>query len=332
MKDTHAQKSQIAHPAGTSILIVDFGSQVTQLIARRLREIGVYCEIHPYNRVDQSFISEFSPGAIILSGGPASLSSALSPRPDKAVFDRGVPILGICYGEQAICSELGGDVSPSDHREFGRANIDVVAESALFGGVWQPGQSYPVWMSHGDRVDSLPAGFKTIATSEGAPFAAIADEGKRIYGVQFHPEVAHTPDGSAILRNFVVDIANIKPEWTMAAFKDEAIRQIREQVGDKKVVCGLSGGVDSSVAAVLIHEAIGEQLTCIYVDTGLMRAGESDQVVSLFRQHYNIPLIHENAEELFLGKLAGVDDPEKKRKIIGATFIDVFEEKARGIG
>ena len=310
------------------VLIVDFGSQVTQLIARRLREIGVYCEIHPFNRADAGFVERFSPKAIILSGGPASVKTETSPRADAAIFDLGVPILGICYGEQTICAQLGGDVEQSDHREFGRAEIEVIKNSVLFEGVWESGGVYQVWMSHGDRVNAIPQGFEVIAQSEAAPFAAIADDARKIYAVQFHPEVVHTPDGARLLSNFVRGIAGLSGDWTMAAFREEAIASIREQVGDARVICGLSGGVDSSVAAVLIHEAIGEQLTCVFVDTGLMRAGEGEEVVRLFRDSYNIPLIHVEAEDLFLGKLAGVDDPEKKRKIIGATFIDVFEKEA----
>ena len=309
-------------------LIIDFGSQVTQLIARRLRESGVYCEIHPFNRVDDGFLNDFAPKAVILSGGPASVKTAESPRAPEAVFGLGVPVLGICYGEQTICAQLGGDVERSDHREFGRAMVDVKQSSKLFEGVWAPGERHQVWMSHGDRVNAIPDGFEVIATSDGAPFAAIADEARRIYGVQFHPEVMHTPDGAKLLRNFTHRIAGLSGDWTMAAFREEAIAAIREQVGAARVICGLSGGVDSSVAAVLIHEAIGEQLTCVFVDTGLMRAGEGEEVVRLFRDSYNIPLIHVEAEDLFLGKLAGVDDPEKKRKIIGATFIDVFEAEA----
>ena len=309
-------------------LIVDFGSQVTQLIARRLRENGVYCEIHPFNRVDKAFLEEFRPKAIILSGGPASVKIETSPRADMAVFDHGAPILGICYGEQTICAQLGGDVESSDHREFGRAMVDVVKASRLFDGVWAPGTRHQVWMSHGDRVNAIPQGFEIIAKSDGAPFAAIADEARGIYAVQFHPEVMHTPDGAKLLKNFTHKIAGLSGDWTMAAFRDEAIRAIRDQVGGARVICGLSGGVDSSVAAVLIHEAIGEQLTCVFVDTGLMRAGEGEEVVRLFRDSYNIPLIHVQAEDLFLGKLAGVDDPEKKRKIIGGLFIDVFEKEA----
>ncbi|NWG72466.1 MAG: glutamine-hydrolyzing GMP synthase [Parvularculaceae bacterium] len=313
------------------VLIVDFGSQVTQLIARRLREAGVYCEIHPFNRVTGDFLAEFAPRAVILSGGPASVKAFESPRADESVFSSGAPVLGICYGEQTICAQLGGDVERSDHREFGRAEVEVQAESPLFAGVWTKGGRYPVWMSHGDRVNRLPPGFEPIATSKGAPFAAIQDLRRNIYGVQFHPEVAHTPDGARLLENFVRRIAGLKGDWTMAAFREEATKAIRAQVGRGRVICGLSGGVDSSVAAVLIHEAIGAQLTCVFVDTGLMREGEGEDVVRLFRDSYNIPLIHVRAEELFLGKLKGVDDPEQKRKIIGATFIDIFEREAKKI-
>jgi GMP synthase (glutamine-hydrolysing) len=314
------------------VLIVDFGSQVTQLIARRIRESGVYCEIHPFNKAADTLRSGFSPKAIILSGGPASLTLAESPRAPEGVFSAGVPILGICYGEQALAAQLGGAVEEGATREFGRAEVEVVAESPLFENVWPIGARRPVWMSHGDKIAALPQGFHPIAVSEGAPFAAIADEGRRIYGVQFHPEVAHTPDGAALLRNFTHRIAGCSGDWTMAAFKDEAIARIRAQVGAGRVICGLSGGVDSAVAAVLIHEAIGEQLTCVFVDHGLMRKGEADEVVSLFRGHYNIPLIHADESERFLGALAGVEDPEVKRKTIGKLFIDVFEEKARAVG
>ncbi len=314
------------------ILVIDFGSQVTQLIARRLREDGIYCEIHPFNRADAAFIDAFAPKGIILSGGPASTTGETSPRADDRAFSLGVPVLGICYGEQTMVAQLGGEVETADHREFGRADVRVTGSSALFTGVWEENWAYPVWMSHGDRVISLPEGFEPIAATSSAPFAAIADEARHFYGVQFHPEVVHTPDGAKLLSNFTRLICGLDGDWTMAAFREEMIAKIRAQVGDGKVICGLSGGVDSSVAAVLIHEAIGEQLTCVFVDTGLMRAGEADEVVSLFRGHYNIPLAHVEAEDLFLGKLEGVDDPEKKRKIIGGTFIDVFEEEAKKVG
>ena len=244
----------------------------------------------------------------------------------------GVPVLGICYGQQTMVNQLGGKVEAPDHREFGRANIDIVDHCALFDGVWQTGRRDQVWMSHGDHVVAIPKGFTVVATSNGAPFAAIADEARKFYGVQFHPEVVHTPRGSELLANFVHKICGLKGDWTMAAFKDQAIDSIRRQVGSGKVICGLSGGVDSSVVAVLIHEAIGDQLTCVYVDTGLMRAGESEQVVSLFRDHYNIPLIHRDASDLFLSELEGVDDPEVKRKTIGRIFIDVFDEEASKVG
>jgi GMP synthase (glutamine-hydrolysing) len=313
------------------ILILDFGSQVTQLIARRVREAGVYCEIFPFNCGEER-IRDFDPAAIILSGSPHSVTVEDGPRAPELVFQLGLPIFGICYGEQTICQQLGGKVEGSDHQEFGRAFLDITDGCALFEGLWAPGERHQVWMSHGDRVVSLPEGFRVVGTSQGAPFAAIANDEKRIYAVQFHPEVVHTPDGAKLLANFVHKVAGLKGDWSMAAFRDQAIAQIREQVGEGKVICGLSGGVDSSVAAVLIHEAIGEQLTCIFVDHGLLRLGEREQVEEIFRDHYNIPLVVNDAAELFLGKLAGVVDPEKKRKIIGATFIDVFEAEAAKIG
>jgi GMP synthase (glutamine-hydrolysing) len=310
------------------LLIVDFGSQVTQLIARRVRESGVYCEIHPYDKVDATFLKAFSPAAVILSGGPASVHEAESPQAEPALFQLGKPVLGICYGEQAMAAALGGVVEPGTTREFGRAEVEFVRESPLFDGLGGVGGHEPVWMSHGDKVSTLPQGFEAVAVSEGSPFAAIADEARGFYGVQFHPEVVHTPRGAMILRNFTHRIAGLSGDWTMAAFREEQVRRIREQVGQGRVICGLSGGVDSSVAAVLIHEAIGEQLTCVFVDTGLLRSGEADQVVSLFRNHYNIPLVHVDAGDEFLGALAGVSDPETKRKIIGKTFIDIFDREA----
>ncbi len=314
------------------VLVIDFGSQVTQLIARRLRESGVYCEIHPFNRVDDAFLDSFAPKAVILSGGPASVHGEGTPRAPQKVFELGIPVLGICYGEQTMCAQLGGSVEAAEEREFGRADIEITADSPLFEGIGGIGHTERVWMSHGDRVDAIPTGFHPIAASTNAPFAAIADEARRFYGVQFHPEVVNTPRGAQMLRNFTHTIAGLDGDWTMAAFKDEAIAKIREQVGDSKVICGLSGGVDSSVAAVLIHEAIGDQLTCVFVDTGLMRAGEADQVVTLFREHYNIPLVAADEEDRFLSALAGESDPEKKRKTIGKLFIDVFEEKAKLAG
>jgi len=313
------------------VLILDFGSQVTQLIARRVREAGVYCEIHPFTMAPDR-IQAYDPRAIILSGSPASVTEVNAPRAPDVVFEKGVPVLGICYGQQTMCAQLGGAVTGSDHREFGRAFLEVKEPCALFDGVWEVGGREQVWMSHGDRVTALPEGFRPVAVSEGAPFAAIADDRRQFYGVQFHPEVVHTPHGAKLLSNFVHRVAGLKGDWSMAAFKNQAIEKIRAQVGTGKVICGLSGGVDSSVAAVLIHEAIGDQLTCIFVDTGMMRAGEADEVVTLFRDHYNIPLIHVNAADLFLGKLKGVSDPEQKRKIIGATFIDVFDGEAHKVG
>ena len=313
------------------ILILDFGSQVTQLIARRLRENGVYCEIHPFTAGEDA-IRAFDPRGIILSGGPASVTLATTPRAPETVFRLGVPVLAICYGMQTMCAQLGGRVTLSDHQEFGRAFIDILGECRLFEGLWPKGGREQVWMSHGDKVDALPPGFRPVAASEGAPFAAIADDGRRFYGVVFHPEVAHTPQGGRLLRNFTHHVCGADGDWTMAAFRAQAIDRIRRQVGRGRVVCGLSGGVDSAVAAALLHEAIGDQLTCIFVDTGLLRQGEAEEVVRLFRGHHNIPLIHRDAGALFLAKLAGVTDPEEKRKAIGATFIDVFDEEAHRIG
>lgn len=314
------------------ILIIDFGSQVTQLIARRVREAGVYCEVHPYNKAQAVLDRGFNPRAIILSGGPASVGDTGSPRAPQSVFELGVPVLGICYGQQTLALQLGGSVESGHAAEFGRAEIFVTQPSALFEGIWHMGERYRVWMSHGDRVTKLPEGFSVKATSENAPFAVASDEDRRFYTVMFHPEVVHTPDGAKLITNFVRKIAGLSGDWTMAAFKDEAIARIKAQVGDGKVICGLSGGVDSTVAAVLIHQAVGDQLTCVYVDHGLMRAGESDQVVSLFRDHYHIPLIHADESARFMSALAGVTDPETKRKTIGKLFIDVFEEKAKSVG
>jgi GMP synthase (glutamine-hydrolysing) len=248
------------------------------------------------------------------------------------VFEAGLPILGICYGEQAIAGQLGGKVEPSSEREFGRAFVVIKKDNALFEGVWAEGERHQVWMSHGDRISAIPEGFEVVATSDNAPFAGIADERRKIYGVQFHPEVVHTPNGAKLLANFARNIAGCSGDWTMAHFRSEAITRIREQVGDGKVICGLSGGVDSSVAAVLIHEAVGDQLTCIFVDHGLMRMNEADEVVSMFRGAYNIPLVHVDANDRFIGALEGVDDPEKKRKTIGGLFIDVFEQEAKKLG
>jgi GMP synthase (glutamine-hydrolysing) len=321
--------TEAAHAkAHERVLIVDFGSQVTQLIARRVRESGVYCEIHPFDKVEAALDGGFRPKAIILSGGPASVHEAESPAVSRKVFEQDVPVLGICYGEQTMCAELGGRVEPGSTREFGRAEIEIVRESPLVEGLGDIGHKEVVWMSHGDKVTALPAGFETVAVSEGSPYAVIADEGRRFYGIQFHPEVAHTPRGALLLRNFTHRIAGCHGDWTMATFRDEAIARIRERVGQGRVICGLSGGVDSSVAAVLIHEAIGDQLTCVFVDTGLLRLDEAEQVVTMFRDHYNIPLVHVDAAKEFLGALAGVSDPETKRKTIGKLFIDVFDREA----
>src|SRR5271168_5034280 len=314
-----------------NILIVDFGSQVTQLIARRVREHGVYSEIVPFQKAAAAFAA-MKPRAIILSGGPASVLDPGAPLPPPEFYAAGVPILGICYGEQAMAHQLGGKVEGGHHREFGRAEVEVTGDSALFSGVWQRGEKYPVWMSHGDRVTELPKGFHIVATSPNAPIAMIADEARRFYATQFHLEVVHTPHGAALLRNFVRKIAGCAGDWTMRAFKDEAIEKIRRQVGKGKVICGLSGGVDSAVAAVLIHEAVGDQLTCVFVDHGLLRLGEGEKVAALFRGHYNIPLVHVDAADTFLKALEGVEDPEQKRKTIGRLFIDVFETEAKKLG
>ena len=315
------------------LLIIDFGSQVTQLIARRLRELNVYCEIHPYQNVTDAFLAEFAPKAVIFSGGPASVFDDGAPQPPASVFEMGVPILGICYGQQVMMHMLGGKVEQGHGTaEFGRAYVTPSdARIDLLNG-WFLEAKEQVWMSHGDRVIDLPDGFEVLATSPGAPFAVYADEARKFYGVMFHPEVVHTPDGGKLLSNFVHKIAGLKGDWSMGAFRDEAVRRIREQVGDKKVICGLSGGVDSSVAAVLIHEAIGDQLTCIFVDHGLMRLNEADEVVSMFRGQYNIPLVHVDASDTFIGELQGVSDPEDKRKIIGRLFIETFEAEAAKLG
>ena len=313
-------------------LIVDFGSQVTQLIARRLRESGVYCEIHPFNKVDRAFLKSFRPQAVVLSGGPASVTSPDSPRAHDAIFELGVPVLGICYGQQVMMEQLGGRVESGTSREFGRAFIERVVSDPILEGLFDHEDGEQVWMSHGDHVAKMAPGFSVIAKSSGAPYAVIANAERNFYGTQFHPEVVHTTNGAKLLQNFTHDIAGLKGDWTMATYRAEAIEKIRQQVGSGRVICGLSGGVDSSVAAVLIHEAIGDQLTCVYVDHGLMRLNESEQVVGLFRDHYNIPLVPVDASDLFLGELAGVSDPEQKRKTIGKLFIDVFEKEAEKIG
>ena len=318
-----------------SILIVDFGSQVTQLIARRVREAGVYSEIAPFSQAEEAF-ARMKPKGIILSGSPASVCDEGSHRAPQVLFDSGLPILGICYGQQVMTTQLGGEVKPGHETgeggEFGRAFLTVTEPCVLFEGLWNVGERHQVWMSHGDKVTQFAEGFRIVATSDGAPFALIADDERRYYGTQFHPEVFHTPDGAKLLANFARHVCGLSGDWTMAEYRATKIAEIREQVGDAKVICGLSGGVDSSVAAILIHEAIGEQLTCVFVDHGLLRQGEREQVETMFRDHYNIPLVVVDAEERFMAGLAGQTDPEKKRKFIGGEFINVFEEEANRIG
>jgi len=313
------------------VLIVDFGSQVTQLIARRVREEGVYSEIVPFQSAEAAFLA-MKPRAVILSGGPESVHEAGSPRAPQVIFDSGIPVLGICYGQMTMAAQLGGTVEGGHAREFGRAGVEVLEDCSLFGDTWRKGEQYPVWMSHGDRITALPPGFSRYATSENAPYAVIADEVRHYYGLMFHPEVVHTPHGAALLRNFVRHIAGCAGDWSMKAFRDEAIARIRAQVGGGRVICGLSGGVDSAVAAVLIHEAIGDQLTCVFVDHGLLRLAEAQKVLALFRDSYNIPLVHVDASGTFLSALDGVADPETKRKTIGRLFIDVFEAEAGKVG
>jgi GMP synthase (glutamine-hydrolysing) len=315
-------------PDTDTIAIVDYGSQTAQLIARRVREQGVYCELVPYDAPRQT-IDQLNVRGFILSGGPASVYEPGAPPLPDWVLSANVPVLGICYGMQTLAHAMGGDVAPADHHEYGLAQVELDADVPLLRDL---PAAITVWMSHGDRVDSLPEGFKTVAVSENAPYAAIANEDKKFYAVQFHPEVVHTLDGAKILTNFVKNIAGCTGDWTMGSFKETAIEAVRKQVGDKQVICGLSGGVDSSVVAVLLHEAIGDQLTCVFVDHGLMRANEADEVVTLFRDHYKIKLIHKDVADMFLGALEGVDDPEKKRKIIGGLFIDVFDAEAKAIG
>ena len=312
------------------LLIIDFGSQVTQLIARRLRELSVYCEIHPYQNVTDAFLADFAPKAIIFSGGPDSVTRHGSPRAPESAFNMDVPILGICYGQQTMMQQLGGQVD-SGHgtAEFGRAYVTPNGSLDLLDGWFDEGNEQ-VWMSHGDHVSKIAPGFEVYGTSPNAPYAITANVSRKFYAVQFHPEVHHTPKGAKLYENFI-RIAGFNGDWTMGAYREQAIAKIREQVGDKKVICGLSGGVDSSVAAVLIHEAIGDQLTCVFVDHGLLRQGEAEEVVTMFRDNYNIPLIHADESELFLGELDGQSDPETKRKIIGRLFIDVFQKYANQI-
>jgi GMP synthase (glutamine-hydrolysing) len=317
------------HP--DKVLIVDFGAQYTQLIARRVREAGVYSEIVPFDKAEAA-LAPVLPKAIILSGGPASVHEAGTPQLSPKVVNSGVPILGICYGEQAMVASLGGQVEGGHTREFGRAELQITGDTPLFHGVWRTGERPPVWMSHGDRVTKLPDGFRAVAVSNGAPFAAIADDARKLYGVQFHPEVVHTPDGAALIANFVHHIAGCPGDWSMAQFRATEVARIGNQVGGGRVICGLSGGVDSAVAALLIHEAIGDQLTCIFVDHGLLRENEAREVVDLFRGAYNIPLVAVDAGARFLAALSAVTDPEEKRKTIGRLFVEVFEEEADKLG
>jgi GMP synthase (glutamine-hydrolysing) len=310
------------------ILILDFGSQVTQLIARRVREQSVYCEIHPYNMPLEK-IKEFAPKGIILSGGPASVYDKDAPLSDARIFELGLPVLGICYGMQLMTHQLEGKVERSKKREYGRSFMDLDDTADLFAGF--DGRA-EVWMSHGDRIEELPKGFKVIAHTEHCPVAAMKEEKRRFYGVQFHPEVVHTPQGEEMLGNFIFNICGCEAVWTMANFIETEVAEIRRKVGNGKVICALSGGVDSSVVAVLIHKAIGDQLHCIFVNNGLLRKGEAEKVVNLFTHHFKINLDYVDASDRFLGKLAGISDPEQKRKIIGNEFIYLFEEEALRLG
>ncbi len=305
------------------ILVLDFGSQYTQLIARRLRELGVYCEIHPCT-MKPAAMKAFAPRGVILSGGPASVTAEGSPRPDPLVFELGVPVLGICYGLQLMAHLLGGRVGTSHHREFGPATIEVRAPSALFAGL--PAQ-LDVWMSHGDGVEAIPAGFQPIAATPSAPFAAVEDRQRRFFAVQFHPEVVHSPRGKEVLWNFAHGVCGCSGSWSMRGYVDVAVEQIRAQVKDGHVICALSGGVDSAVAALLVHRAIGDKLHCIFVDNGVLREGERAQVEEVFGRMFHLPLITVDASKRFLQRLAGVTDPEQKRKLIGREFIAVFEEE-----
>ena len=314
------------------ILILDFGAQYTQLIARRVREASVYCEIHPHD-VDDRFVRAFRPRGIILSGGPASVWEGGTPRAPQAAFDLGVPVLGICYGMQAMAAQLGGTVEMGKVREFGYAEVRARGHTALLRNIQDRvnGEGYgllDVWMSHGDKVVEMPAGFKLMASTDACPIAGMADESRRYYGVQFHPEVTHTKQGKAILERFVRQICGLSGDWSMPGFVEEAVSRIRSEVGTDEVVLGLSGGVDSSVAAALIHRAVGDQLTCVFVDHGLLRLGEAEEVMGAFSGKLGARVIHVNARDQFMGHLKGVTDPEQKRKIIGREFIEVFQREA----
>ncbi|MDE1943572.1 MAG: glutamine-hydrolyzing GMP synthase [Betaproteobacteria bacterium] len=314
------------------ILILDFGAQYAQLIARRVREAGVYCELHPWD-VSDAFVSEFAPNGIILSGGPASVTEFTPPRAPQTVFELGVPVLGICYGMQTMAAQLGGKVENATHREFGYAEVRARGHSALLRDIQDRSNAQghgllDVWMSHGDKVTELPPGFKVIADNAATPIAGMADESRHFYGVQFHPEVTHTVQGRALLNRFVRDICGLGSDWTMPHYLDEAVAAIRRQVGDEEVILGLSGGVDSSVAAALIHRAIGNQLTCVFVDHGLLRYREAEQVMDTFASHLGVKVIHVEARDVFMAHLKGVSDPEQKRKIIGREFVEVFQREA----
>jgi len=311
------------------VLILDFGSQYTQLIARRVREQNVYCEIHPYNYgLDK--IKQFDAKGIILSGGPSSVYDDGAPICSEKIFDLNIPILGICYGMQLTSYLLGGKVVKSSKREFGRAGLSISDQTGLFEGLGSS-QEFDVWMSHGDKVDAIPSGFKQIASSNNTSFAAIADFNRNIYGVQFHPEVVHTVNGSKILGNFLFSVCKCSANWNMKNFIESQIQEIRRKVGNKNIICGLSGGVDSSVAAVLLHKAVGNQLKCIFVNNGVLRENEAEKVIKIFRDNFKIDLVYVNAEERFLNALENIDEPEKKRKTIGHEFIKVFDEEAKKI-
>ncbi|MCD6235358.1 MAG: glutamine-hydrolyzing GMP synthase [Candidatus Marinimicrobia bacterium] len=313
------------------ILILDFGSQVTQLIARRIRESHVYCEIHPFN-MSLKDIKAFNPKGIILSGGPASVYANNAPKPQDKIYDLGIPILGICYGLQLIAQHFGGCVDKAAEREYGRAELSILNEEDLFNGLRLANGRLTVWMSHGDRIENLPGSFEILAGTDNAPVAAIRNKDKNIYAIQFHPEVAHTDQGKEILKNFILKICDVQPVWTPLNFVESQLEKIREKVGGKRVLCGLSGGVDSSVVALLLHKAIGDQLTCVFVNNGLLRLNEAEDVRQAFCEHFKIKLVYVDAEERFLQALQGVSDPETKRRIIGNLFIDIFEDEARKLG
>ena len=317
-------------PSHKTVVILDYGSQYTQLIARRVRESHVYCEIHPCT-IPLAELRALSPAALILSGGPDSVYGAHSPKSDPGVLELGVPILGICYGQQLMAQQLGGKVEKGDRHEYGRSSLQIESPSGIFS-AFHAGEDIQVWMSHGDRITQLPPGFRKIAASEGAPLCAIEHPEKRCYGIQFHPEVAHTPRGAEILRSFLFEVAGLHPDWTPGSFVDEAVARISAQVGpNERVICGLSGGVDSSVAAVLCHKALGDRLVCIFVDNGLLRKGEFEGVVQMMERSFELNLVAVDAKDRFLRELAGVTDPEQKRKIIGRIFIEVFEAEAKKI-